>query len=121
MKYNAIIVLDETRNKSYYHSYVDKDGNIECEELPPYQDIFKARSCYWDDGKWCYDADKHAELAAEADAEKEAAEKAAAEAAAVPTNEELAAATMEIADSVNTLMDAVTELAETVAVMKGGE
>lgn len=119
--YHVIIVLDEKRNKSYYYSYVGKDGNIECEELPPYQDIFKARSCYWDDGKWCYDADKHAELVTEAEAEKAAAEKAEAEAAAVPTNEELAEAVMEIGDNLSTVMDAITELGEKVATMKGGE
>lgn len=119
--YHVIIVLDEKRNKSYYYSYVDKDGNIECEELPPYQDILKAKSCYWDGKNWAYDSDKFTELVAEADAERDAAEKAAAEAAAVPTNEELAFATMEIADNVSVLMDAVSELAETVALMKGGE
>lgn len=119
--YNVIIVLDESRKKSYYYSYVSANGNIECEELPPYQDILKAKSCYWDGENWVYDSDKFTELAAEAETEKAAAEKAAAEAAAVPTNEELAAATMEIADNVSTLMDAVTELAETVAAMKGGE
>ncbi len=119
--YHVIIVLDEKRNKSYYYSYVDKEGNIECAELPPYQDILKAKACYWDNKKWIYDPDKYAELVAESEAEKAAAEKAAAEAAAVPTNEELAVATMEIADNVSTLMDAVSELAETVAVLKGGE
>lgn len=120
MKYNVIIVLDESRNKSYYYSYVTENGNIECAELPPYADPNKARACYWDGEKWVFDADKYAEIEAVQAAEKEAADKAAAEAAAVPTNEELAAATMEIADNVSTLMDAVTELAETVAVMKGG-
>ncbi len=121
MKYNVIIVLDESRNKSYYYSYVDKDGNIECEELPPYQDILKAKACYWDNKKWVYDPDKYAELVTKSEAEKEAAEKAAAEAAAVPTNEELAVATMEIADNVSTLIDAVSELAGEIAALKGGE
>ena len=50
--------------------------------------------------------------------EKEAAEKAAAEAEAVPTNQELADAMMEIADNVSVLMDAVAELGIT---SKGGE
>ncbi len=119
--YHVIIVLDEKRNKSYYYSYVDKDGNIECEELPPYQDILKAKSCYWDGKKWVYDPDKYAELVAESEAEKEAAEKAAAEAAAVPTNEELAMAVMDIGDNLSDVMDAVAELGKTVAVLKGGE
>lgn len=116
--YHVIIVLDEKRNKSYYYSYVDKDGNIECEELPPYQDILKAKSCYWDGKKWIYDPDKYAELATESEAEKAAAEKAAAEAEAVPTNQELADAIMEIADNISILMDAVAELGST---SKGGE
>lgn len=118
--YHVIIVLDEKRNKSYYYSYVDRNGNIECEELPPYQDILKAKACYWNK-KWVYDPDKYAELVAESEAEKAAAEKAAAEAAAVPTNEELAVATIEIADNVSTLMDAVSELAGEIAALKGGE
>ena len=115
--YNVIIVLDESRNKSYYYSYVDKDGNIECEELPPYADILKAKACYWNN-KWVYDPDKYAELVAESEAEKEAAEKAAAEADAVPTNQELADAIMEIADNISILMDAVAELG---SASKGGE
>lgn len=118
--YHVIIVLDETRNKSYYHSYIAKSGNIECEELPPYQDINKARACYWDGKKWVFDADKYAEIESAQAEEKAAAEKAAAEAEAVPTNAELADAMMEIADSVSILMDAVAELAEGIT-MKGGE
>ena len=119
--YHVIIVLDEKRNKSYYDSYVDKDGNIECEELPPYQDILKAKSCYWDGKKWVYDQDKHTELVTEADAEKAAAERAEAETAAVPTNEELAVAVMDIGDNLSTVMDAIAELGEKVATMNGGE
>ncbi len=119
--YHVIIISDEKRNRSYYYSYIDKDGNIECEELPPYQDIIKAKSCYWDGKKWVYDPDKYAELVTEAAAEKAAAEKAAAEAEAVPTNEELAAAVMEIGDNLSTVMDAIAELGEKVAIMNGGE
>lgn len=119
--YNVIIVLDDSRNKSYYYSYVAENGNVECDELPPYADTNKARACYWDGKKWEFDEDKYAEIEAVQAAEKEAAEQAKKEAEAVPTNEELAAATMEIADSVSILMDVVSELAETVALMKGGE
>lgn len=118
MKYNVIIVLDSSRDRSYYYSYVVANGNIVCEELPPYQDILKAKACYWDGEKWIYDPDKYAELVAEAEAEKAAAEQARKEAEAVPTNEELAIAMMEIADNVNILMDAVAELGSTA---KGGE
>ena len=116
--YHVIIISDEKRNRSYYYSYIDKDGNIECEELPPYQDILKAKACYWNNKEWVYDPEKYAELAAEAEAEKAEAEKAAAEADAVPTNQELADAMMEIADNVSILMEAVAELGIT---SKGGE
>ena len=63
----------------------------------------------------------YAEIVAEEEAEKEAAEQAELEAAATPTNAEIAQALMELADNVNTLMDAVTELAGEVAALKGGE
>ena len=116
--YNVIIVLDDSRGKSYYYSYVAENGNITCEELPPYADINKARACYWDNGKWVYDADKFAEIEGVQAAEKEATEKAAAEAEAVPTNQELADAMMEIADNVSLLMDAAAELG---SASKGGE
>lgn len=119
--YNVIIVLDSSRNKSYYYSYTAGNGNIQCEELPPYADINKARACWWDGSGWIYDAEKHAEIEAQQAAEKEAAEKEAAEADAVPDNADLAAAVMELADNVSMIMDAVAELAEAVAAVKGGE
>lgn len=121
--YNVIIVLDESRDRSYYYSYVASDGNMECEDLPPYADINKARSCYWDaeNTAWIYDADKYTEIVSRQNAEKVAAEKAAAEAEATPTNAELALAVIELADNENLIMDALTELAEQVAAMKGGE
>lgn len=121
MKYNVIIVFDETRNRSYYYSYVTENGNIECAELPPYADPNKARACYWDGENWVYDADKYAEIEAIQAAEKEAADKAAAEAEATPTNAELAAAMMELADNDNLIMDALSDLAAEIAAMKGGE
>ncbi|MDE6052159.1 MAG: hypothetical protein K2G55_00040 [Lachnospiraceae bacterium] len=121
MKYNVIIVLDESRNRSYYYSYVAENGNIECTELPPYADPNKARACYWDGKKWVFDADKYAEIVAVQAAEKEAAEREAAEAEAVPTNAELAAGMMELGDNVSVIMEAVTEIAEEIAALKGGE
>lgn len=121
--YHVIIVLDETRNKSYYYSYVTENGNVECEELPPYQDTTKARSCYWDaeSATWSYDAEKYAELEAARIAEKEAIEKKAAEDKATPSNADIALALMEIAENVSTLMDAITEIAGEVAALKGGD
>ena len=111
--YNVLIVLDESRNKSYYYSYVAENGNIECTELPPYQDINKAQACYWDGKKWVYDAEKYAEIVAIRTAEKEAAETEA-----TPSNADLAAALMEIAENISLIMDAVTELANEISVKK---
>ncbi|MDE5823430.1 MAG: hypothetical protein K2H91_01920, partial [Lachnospiraceae bacterium] len=111
-----------SRNKSYYPSYFTENGNIKCTELPPYADTNKAQACYWDGKKWVFDADKYAEIKAFQTAEREAAEQAKRAAEAVPTNEELAAATMEIADNVSFLMEATAEIAGKVAVlMEGGE
>lgn len=121
MKYNVIIVLDETRDRSYYYSYVPENGNIECDELPPYQDLNKAQSCYWDGEKWIFDEEKYAEIVTAEEAEKEAAEEAEKEAAATPTNAEIAQALMELGEDVSAMMDAITELAEQVASLKGGE
>lgn len=121
MKYNVIIVLDESRDKSYYYSYVTENGNIECAELPPYADPNKAQACYWDGEKWVFDADKYDEIMTIQAAEKEAADKAAAEEAATPTNAELASAVMELADNDGTIMDALSELANEIAALKGGE
>lgn len=119
--YNVIIVLDPSKNRSYYHSYVTQNGNIECEELPPYQDITKARSCYWDaqNAAWVYDAEKYAEFVADREASEAAAERERLEAEAVPSNAELAAALMELAENVNANQDAITELASMIAAGKG--
>ncbi|MDE7029468.1 MAG: hypothetical protein K2P63_05735 [Lachnospiraceae bacterium] len=121
--YQVIIVFDETRSKNYYYSYVDKDGNIECTELPPYQDIQKARACYWDaeNGLWMYDADRYAEIVAASEAQKAAAEQAQREADAVPSNKEITEALMELARNVSANMDAIVELAAIKAGQKGGE
>lgn len=121
--YHVIIILDSSRDRSYYHSYVASDGNIECDELPPYADTSKARACYWDAGAlaWVYDPDKYAEIIAEQQAAETAAEQAKLEAAAVPSNAELTAAVMEIAANVSDMMDALSELAEMASKQKGGE
>ena len=121
MKYNVIIVLDETRDRSYYYSYVPENGNIQCDELPPYADVNKAQACYWDGEKWIFDEEKYAEIVAEEEAAKEAEQQAELEAAATPTNAEIAQALMELGEDVSAMMDAITELAEQVAALKGGE
>lgn len=118
--YHVIIELDESRDRSYYHSYIVANGNIECDELPPYADVNKARACYWDAdvSTWVYDEEKYAELVAEQEALKEAEEQAKKEAAAVPTNEELAKAVMELANEIANIEEALTELE---GIMEGGE
>lgn len=121
--YQVIIVHDNTKDKNYYHSYVDTNGNIECEDLPPYQDTNKARACYWDTGNaaWVYDADKYAESMKIQAAEKAAAEPIRLEAEAVPSNAELAEAILEIASSMSDMIDAIAELGIMVSVKEGGE
>lgn len=106
MKYQVIIFLDESRNRSYYHSYVMSEdttlGNIECSDLPPYQDINKARACYWDadNATWVFDEEKYAEILAAIEEERVAREQAELEASVVMTNAELTQAFLELAEIV---------------------
>ena len=96
--YQVIITDDETRERSYFYSYGEIAGNIETDELPPYQDINKARACYWDNNTWVYDPDKYTEICSDQQRQKEEAEKAQALAEATPTNKELCEAAMELVD-----------------------
>lgn len=121
MKYQVLIFLDEARNRSYYHSYVESEdttlGNIECSDLPPYQDINKARACYWNSEieSWVFDEEKYQEiLVAEAQVKAEQ-EEAEAIAASTPSNMELMEAIMEIAQNQSDLAEAVAELGSIVA------
>lgn len=61
--YQVIIVINEDKNKNYYYSYTESEdptlGNISVEDLPPYQDINKARACYWENSQWVYDPDEY--------------------------------------------------------------
>ena len=118
--YNVIIVHDNTKDKNYYYSYVEEKGNIECEDLPPYQDTNKARACYWDNKNWIYDAEKYAEIIASQERMKVEVATAQAVAAAVPSNEELAEAVIEIGNSINDIMEAMAELG-TLTSKKGGK
>lgn len=127
MKYQVIIILDSSRNRSYYQGYIISDdetqGNITCEELPPYADVNKARSCYWDseEKKWIYDAEKEAEIQEQIAAAEAEAEKTKAEAEATPSNMDLTDAVIELGNNVSDMMDALTELAQTVNDLRGGE
>lgn len=125
--YRVTLFLDETRNKNYYYSYEESDdttiGNITCEELPPFQDINKARSCYWDSGSvtWVFDEDKYNEILEEQTAAKSEAAKAAAVAAATPSNAELAEVLTELADYISAHDAAIAELGGMVSeLMEGG-
>lgn len=117
MKYNVIVVSKGDRN--YYYEYVDDNGNIEVDELPPYQDINMARSCYYDNGVWVYDADKYAEITAAEEEAKAEAQQKAAEAAAVPNNTELSDAVMELADCLSVLTETVSTLKTELDNLKG--
>lgn len=93
MKYQVIVFVDDTNDRQYYQSYIEGDdtmlGNLECAELPPYQDINKAHACYWDGTTWRFDHSKHLRILAEieqAEAEAKAEEERRA---SIPTNEEL--------------------------------
>ena len=118
--YHVIIVLDKIRGKSYYHSYIENDGNIECEELPPYQDIQKARACYWDmkSQKWVYDEEKYTELVDIHKAAKAAEEQAKKEAEAIASNKELTDAVLELAVGQAEINAKITKLS---TLLKGGE
>lgn len=108
--YQVIIILDEKRNKSYYQSYVESDntnlGNITCSDLPPYQDINKARACYWDSNtsSWVFDEEKYTEIMAAIEAEK-AAQEAKNEISVVMNNEQLTEGLMELAGLVGNLLE----------------
>lgn len=108
--YQVIIILDESREKSYYHSYVETEdttfGNIECTDLPPYADINKAQSCYWDaeNTQWVFDEEKYQEILTEIEnAKKEESEKAALQ-KTVMTNEEATLAIIELSELVGGLL-----------------
>lgn len=133
-KYQVIIILDESRNRSYYQGYVESEdttlGNITVSELPPYADPNMARACYWnpEDSKWIYDEEKEAEIQKKITLEKEQAEKEQAEAAATPSNADLADCVVELGEGQSSLEDAVAELgelynalAERVSRLEGGE
>lgn len=63
--YQVTILYDPDRNRGYYEDYVESNddtlGNITVEELPPYADIKKAQSCWYDaeNMQWVFDEDKY--------------------------------------------------------------
>lgn len=119
--YQVILLNNPAGERNYYYSYqISKDatkGNITVNELPPYQDINKARACYWNSetDSWVFDEEKYQEiLEAEAQAKAEQ-EEAEAVAASIPSNLELMEAVMEIAQNQSDLAEAIAELGKLVA------
>ena len=117
--------VNPINGKRYYYSYVDMNGNIECDDLPPYQDINKARACWWDDEKWNFDEGRYAEILAEIEAQKEAAQAEKDRLSSIPSNEELnemlltsMVAIAEITSFIDTTVEPLTDLA---ALLKGGK
>ena len=99
---------------------MEENGNIQCEELPPYQDLQKAQSCHWDAKAkvWVYDEEKYAELAEAQKAARAAEEQAKKEAAAVASNKELTDAVLELAAGQAKIKAKITEFS---TLLKGGE
>lgn len=66
--YQVSILYDAQRKIGYYENYIESDdntlGNITVENLPPYQDINKAQSCYYDcdTDAWIFDEQKYQEI-----------------------------------------------------------
>lgn len=112
--FQVILVNDEKFNKNYYYSYVESEntsfGNISTDTLPPYQDINKARACYYVDNEWVLDEEKYAEILKENEELKEAQKEAEAEAEATLTSEEISAALLDLADMVTALDERLTIL-----------
>lgn len=112
------IIVTSINGKRYYHSYVESDGNIECDDLPPFQDINKARACYWNDEQWLFDGTRYDEILAEIEAKKQAAQEEADRQAAIPNNEQLnemmlclMTATNEIALYMDSVVEPLTDMA----------
>ena len=106
------VIVTSINGKKYYYSYVESDGNMECDDLPPYQDINKARACYWNGSSWKFDEAKYEEIIAEIEARKKAEQEEAERVAAIPDNEELyemMLVTMEGLAEVTAFIDEVVE------------
>lgn len=118
--------MDNSRNKNYYHSYEQSDdetiGNISCVDLPPFQDIYKARACYWnsDSAEWVFDDEKYSDILTEQAEIKAEMEKEAAKNAATPSNEELAEGLIELAENVANHNNTILALEEKVAKLMEG-
>ena len=97
------VIVTSIDGKRYYYAYVETNGNIECADLPPYQDINKARSCWWDDEKWNFDESRYAEILAEIEQAKAEAEAEAERLASIPSNEMLNEMVLSAFEAINEL------------------
>lgn len=100
------VILRHDKGREYYHDYFINDemiGTIQCDELPPYQDIIKARSCYYDDGKWVFDDEKYEELSYAQ--------------IGTPDNTELSEGLMDLAMVVDELITSVTTIADNIDIV----
>lgn len=110
--YQVRLLYDNKREKSYYDSYTEstneKIGNIVCSELPMYQDINRARSCYWDseNEKWIFDNDKYLEIIAEIESARKRQEEKE-QLSTIMTNKELTEAVMELAGMIGKIIEKV--------------
>ena len=118
-----VIILYNENSHSYYQSYtMSADaslGNITTDELPPYQDILKAQSCWWDfdTETWVYDDEMYQQLVAEDKQRKAEEEQRRLESEAQLTNGEITEAIMEIAQNQSDLFEAVAELGNMLATL----
>lgn len=113
MEYNVILNLDEKKSRNYYYSYSEEgSGNLKCTELPPYQDINKARSCYWDGEKWVYDEDKYKEIIEAIEARKKAEQEEQDRLANMPSLEEVNEMAIANSEAINEIMKYIDETIE---------
>lgn len=100
------VILRQDNGREYYHNYFKEDGmlgTIECNELPPFQDIVKARSCYYDDGEWIFDDNKYSELSLAQ--------------IGTPDNAELSEGLIDLAITVDELITSVAALADNIDIV----
>ena len=113
MEYHVILNLDEKKSRNYYYSYSEEgSGNLKCTELPPYQDINKARSCYWDGEKWVYDEDKYKEIIEAIEARKKAEQEEQDRLANMPSLEEVNEMAIANSEAINEIMKYIDETIE---------
>lgn len=114
--YQVITIYDEKLKKDYYQSYIESEdtslGNISVDSLPSYQDIVKARSCYWNGKEWVFDDKKYKNFQKEAKEKKEKEDAEKAKEDAKLTNDEIADALMELAELLAIMDERLTALEE---------